>query len=173
MSEPFLGQTIMVGFNFAPRGWALCNGQLQSIAQNTALFSLLGTTYGGDGQSTFALPDFRGRASIQFGQGPGLSSYELGQASGEETHTLITTEMPAHTHIANANQSANQTTPNGFLWGGDSTGATALYTNGAPDTTLNPRAIGISGGNQPHDNMQPYLVVNFCIALEGIFPSRS
>lgn len=173
MSEPFIGQMMIVGFNFAPRGWATCDGQLMAISQNTALFSLLGTTFGGDGKVTFGLPDMRGRTPLHAGQGPGLTLRDLGEEAGTEDCTLINSEMPMHTHLANANQSANQTLPAGNVWGGDSTGTIALYSNGTPDAVLNPMALGIAGGSQPHNNMQPFLVLNFCIALEGIFPSRS
>jgi microcystin-dependent protein len=164
---------MLSGFNFAPIGWALCNGQLMAISQNTALFSLLGTYYGGDGRTTFALPDLRGRASIHQGQGQGLTPRVIGEESGEENVTLISTEMPMHTHLAQANSSANQTLPKDMIWGGDSTGTLALYSNGAPNSILNPMAIGLAGGSQPHNNMQPYLVMNYTIALEGVFPARN
>lgn len=173
MSEPFLGQIMTAGFNFAPRGWAFCNGQILSIQQNTALFSLLGTTYGGNGVSTFALPNLQSRVPVHVGQGPGLTARVLGELGGEEKHTLLVPEMPMHNHLANAAQSANQSLPTGFIWGGDGTGTLATFSNGAPDSTLSPQAIGISGGSQPHNNLQPYLAFNFCIALSGVFPSRN
>jgi microcystin-dependent protein len=169
MSEPFLGQIQSFGFNFAPRGWAMCNGQLLSIAQNTALFSLLGTTYGGNGQTTFALPNLQSRIPLHFGQGPGLSQYDLGQQAGEETVTLISTQMPQHNHLLNASSAVKlNTTP-----AGSGLGAAQIYTTAALDSVLNPQEIGFTGGSQPHDNLQPYLAINWCIALEGIFPSRN
>ena len=169
MSEPFLGQIIIVGFNFAPRGWAQCNGQILPIAQNTALFSLLGTTYGGNGQTTFALPDLRSRVPIHVGQGPGLSSYDLGQAAGTETVTLNINEIPAHNHLLGANaEEGAASNPSGQV-----PAKGGIY-GAAPDGTLmNPTVITNTGGSQPHANIQPYLTLNFCIALEGIFPSRN
>jgi microcystin-dependent protein len=172
MSEPFIGMIATFGFNFAPRGWALCNGQILSIAQNTALFSLLGTTYGGNGQTTFALPNLQSRVPIHFGQGPGLSSYDLGQQAGNETVTLTQNEMPAHTHVATlhaSTQPANDTLPTGNY------PADGGAYQSATNTNMNAGAVtnGISGGSQPHTNIQPYLAINFCIALEGIFPSRN
>jgi microcystin-dependent protein len=182
MSEPFLGQIIIVGFNFAPRGWAMCNGQILPIAQNTALFSLLGTTYGGNGQTTFALPNLQSRVPLHFGQGPGLSAYDLGQAAGSESETLTVNNLAAHTHaLVPKGQASNagdgntndpdgtfpakalnvnmySTTSDGSHLGADPTGATQT---------------GITGGSQPFSILQPYLALNFCIALEGIFPSRN
>jgi microcystin-dependent protein len=177
MSEPFIGEIRMVGFNFAPRGWALCNGQLLSIAQNTALFSLLGTTYGGNGQTTFALPDLRGRVPLHQGQGPGLTPRTIGESSGTETVTLLSSQMPAHNHtLAAFNSPGSLDTPTGNVIANivdPNTGGPATLFSATADTTMNPASIGISGGNQPHENMQPYLCVNFVIALEGIFPSRN
>lgn len=168
MSEPFLGEIRMFGGNFAPRGWAFCDGQLLPIAQNTALFSLLGTTYGGDGQSTFGLPDLRGRFPMHEGQGPGLTPRSLGAVAGAEAVTLIASQMPAHNHTVGASTGeANDVIPtNGYLAAGNQYSASA-------NTSLNPAALGVAGGSQPHDNMPPYLVVNFIIALEGIYPSRN
>ena len=169
MSQPFLGQIQSFGFNFAPRGWALCNGQLLSIAQNTALFALLGTTYGGNGQTTFALPDLRGRCSLHFGQGPGLTNRDLGEVSGTETVTLTTNQMPQHNHTMNASSATKVgSAPAGNVFGG-----APIYISGAPDSVMAPASIGMTGGSQPHPNMEPYLVINWCIALEGIFPSRN
>lgn len=167
MAEPFLGQLMLFGGNFAPRGWALCNGQILAINQNTALFSLLGTTYGGNGQTTFALPDLRGRAPLHAGQGPGLSPYALGQVGGTENVTLLATEMPAHTHAQPAT-AADETTnrPNAAV-----PARGGVYAN-SPDGS-NLAATTSAGGSQPHTNIQPYVTLNYCIALEGIFPSRN
>ncbi|HET8676384.1 MAG TPA: tail fiber protein [Blastocatellia bacterium] len=171
MSEPFLGMIAIYGFNFAPRGWAFCNGQILPIAQNTALFSLLGTTYGGNGQTTFALPNLQSRVPVHFGQGPGLSSYDLGQAAGTETVTLTGNQIPAHTHQVNASDGdATSNKPDaGVLCQGNS------YNQQPPPlVAMSASMIPPSGGgNQPHENIQPYLALNFCIALEGIFPSRN
>jgi len=174
MAEPFIGQIIMAGFNFAPRGYATCDGQLLSIAQNTALFSLLGTTFGGDGRVTFGLPDLRGRVAIHQGQGPGLTPRTMGEVAGTEGVTLLNSEMPMHNHLVNARQqNANVKTPNGNFLGAIQGTATNVYHAISDGATLNPQTIGLAGGNQPHNNMQPYLVINLCIALEGIFPSRN
>lgn len=176
MSEPFIGEIRMVGFTYAPQGWALCDGQLLSIAQNSALFALLGTTYGGNGQTTFALPDFRGRVPLHPGQGPGLSPYVLGQSSGVETVTLTTNQMPAHSHTVAANSNPGEVeSPSGYF-----PAAIADPNSGSPlnafassaNTAMNPAMVSAAGGNQPHTNLQPSLCVNFIIALEGIFPSR-
>jgi len=174
MAEPFIGQIMIVGFNFPPRNWAFCDGQLLSIAQNTALFSLLGTTYGGNGQTTFALPDLRGRVPVHAGQGPGLTPRPLGQSAGSETVTLITSQMPAHTHSLQAfNNGGDQPNPQGNILAAANQIGQNIYTNVNPDTTMSPLSLGTAGGSQPHNNMQPYLVLNFCIALYGIFPPRS
>jgi microcystin-dependent protein len=177
VSEPFIGQIILFAGNFAPRGWAFCEGQLLPIAQNTALFSILGTTYGGNGQTTFALPDLRGRVPMQPGNGPGLTPHSLGEASGSETVTLLSTQIPAHTHALGAHGGqADASSPDGAV------PAVAVDPNtqqplnlysATVTTTMAPTAVGIAGGSQPHQNMQPYLCLNFIIALEGIFPSRS
>jgi len=168
MAEPFIGQLMLVPYNFAPRGWALCNGQILPIAQSTALFSLLGTTYGGNGQTTFGLPDLRGRVPISSGQGPGLANYDLGQVGGSESVTLTTNQMPAHNHTIACNSGdPNDSSPaNRFASGGGSynSGANAAMAQGAASTV---------GGSQPHENRQPYLTLNWIIALEGIYPSRS
>jgi microcystin-dependent protein len=167
--DPFLGQLMLVPYNFAPRGWAFCNGQIMSIAQNTALFSLLGTTYGGNGQTTFALPDLRGRVAISSGQGPGLQNYSLGEIAGSENVTLISSQMPAHTHVVGASTGSAQATPDNAFPGSDT--STQIY-DLAASTTMNPQMIQPSGGSQPHENRQPYLALNYIIALQGIFPSR-
>jgi microcystin-dependent protein len=180
MSEAFLGEVRMFGGNFAPKGWALCNGQIISIQQNSALFSLLGTTFGGNGVSTFALPDLRGRLPLHAGQGLGLSAYVIGQNGGSENVTLNSNQMPAHTHTAqatvNASARADASSPSGAVPA--DTGGTSIYA-AAPDgaTTMNAgmitTVIGAAGGNQPHPNLQPFLVVNFIIALQGIYPARN
>lgn len=171
--EPFLGQIILVGFNFAPQGYATCDGQLLSIAQNTALFSLLGTTYGGNGQTTFALPDLRGRTPIHQGQGPGLSNRAIGESSGTEATTLITSNLPAHTHTLNAvSEVGTVGAPAGAFLA--ATGSfDPEYRPSGTTVQLAPQSVGITGGSQPVNNMQPYLVLNYAIALEGIFPSRN
>ena len=190
--EPFLSLIVLWAPNFAPRGWAFCNGAILSIAQNTALFSLLGTTYGGNGQTTFALPDFRGRVPVGVGQGPGLSNYDLGQVGGSENTTLTINQMPSHTHglaltvtisASNAGATSNVATVSGTNTLGaladPSTGNPILgYNNQPPNVALNTGAviggtIQPAGGSQPFSLMQPYLAINYIIALEGIFPSRS
>jgi len=174
MSEPFIGEIILFAGNFAPRGWALCQGQLLSIAQNTALFSILGTTYGGDGVTTFALPDLRGRVPVGQGQGPGLSNYVLGEQSGSENVTLIITEIPAHNHMVNCvNGDGDKQTPVSNLLANDGSGAANPYSSLSPSGQMNPLAIQPAGGSQPHNNLQPYLGLNYIIAMEGIFPSRN
>ncbi|WXH29301.1 hypothetical protein WA016_03259 [Myxococcus stipitatus] len=171
--DQFIGEIRIFAGNFAPRGWALCEGQLLPIAQNTALFSILGTTYGGNGQTTFALPDLRGRYPMQSGQGPGLSPRVLGEQAGVETVTLIQTQMPAHNHSLNVSALDGDTeTPSGTLLAADSSATTTNYRAGPIDATMNAMAIGVSGGTQPHENMCPFLVLNFMIALEGVFPAR-
>lgn len=171
--DGFLGEIDLVAFNFAPQGWAMCQGQILSISQNTALFSLLGTTYGGNGTTNFALPDLRGRRIISSGQGAGLSNYSLGETGGEETVTLTVAQMPSHTHQVNANTAVGTAlTPAGNAWASQT--STSLYSNSPTATaSLAPQAIGFSGGSQPHDNMPPYLVLNYIIALQGIYPSRN
>jgi microcystin-dependent protein len=165
MSDPYLSEIRIFSFNFPPKGWAFCNGNLLSISQNTALFSLLGTTYGGDGINTFALPDLQGRVPLHNGAG-----FNLGQNGGESTVTLNTLQMPAHTHAANANgTAAGQTSPAGNYWGN---GGQTIYADTA-NAIMNPAAVAAAGNSQPHENMSPYLVLNFCIALVGIFPSRN
>lgn len=171
MSEPFLGEIRMAGFNFAPRGWAFCNGQLLSIAQNTALFSLLGTTFGGNGQTTFALPNLQGRVPMHWGNGPGLTPRVIGEQSGVESVTLITAQMPIHNHTINGTtDDGTAKSPSGNAPSGT---ASPVYANTNVATPMSPQMCGPAGGNQPHENMQPYLAVTFIIALEGIFPSRN
>ncbi|MCP3129376.1 phage tail protein [Shewanella sp. KJ2020] len=199
MSDPFIGQISMFAGNFAPRGWALCNGQLLSISQNSALFAILGTTYGGDGQTTFGLPNLQGRVPVHQGQSPGTSLYTLGQASGTENVTLTINELPAHNHtvalsgtgnvsVAQGVSSANGNTPTPgptTVPAKVASGLNALnaYSTTAPDTTLLPvnttttvnvsGNTGVVGNNLPVPIVQPYVVVNFIIALEGVFPSRN
>lgn len=171
MADPFVAEIRIVGFNFAATGWAFCDGQLIPISQNTALFSLLGTTYGGNGQTTFALPNLQGRAPMQAGQGPGLSNRFLGEEVGSEAVTLIQSEIPVHTHALNASVSpANSRNPtNNAL--ARSRGASA-YDPGVATTGAAAQAVGIAGSSFPHNNMQPYLTLNFIIALQGVFPPR-
>ena len=165
MSTPFLAEIRIFSFNFAPKGWAMCNGQVLPINQNQALFSLLGTTYGGDGQITFALPNLQGRVPVYPGNG-----ITLGQLGGEAAHTLLLSELPAHTHTPIGNSaSASAANPSGNLWASMSSGGYQA----TPDTAMNAASILATGGSQPHDNMSPYLTLNFCIALQGIFPSRN
>ncbi|MBT9498234.1 MAG: phage tail protein [Zoogloea sp.] len=172
MSEPFIGEIRSFGFNFAPYGWAQCNGQLLPIAQNTALFSILGTTYGGDGRSNFALPNLAGSVAMGAGQGPNLTPRSLGETGGTETELLGMTQMPAHTHPANANAgNGNQPAPVGHFWAQD-LGGSKEYGDTGP-AQMAPGAVGIAGGGQPHTNLQPYQVLNYCIALQGIYPPRS
>ena len=173
MATPFMGVISMFGGNFAPRGYALCQGQLQSIAQNTALFSLLGTTYGGDGQTTFALPDLRGRAPIHQGNLAGGGNYVIGQVLGTESVTLTSSQMPAHNHTLGANSNPGSGAgPAGAVWASYSAGQNYAAAASA-NTAMNAGALSPAGGNQPHNNVQPYLAINFIIALEGIFPSRN
>ena len=189
MSTPFLGSIIVVGFNFAPPGWAFCNGQLLLISQNAALFSLLGTTYGGDGLMTFALPDLRGRVPVHAGQGSGLSNYNLGQSGGAENVALTINELPVHTPVITLNNLAahvknaagNSQTPVGNVPAIEAAGVTATYSNAAPDATMAAGAIsvtgtaaaGITGSGLPAPILSPYLTLNYIIALQGIFPSRN
>ena len=174
--DPFIGEIIMFGGNFAPRGWAFCNGQLLSISQNTALFALLGTTYGGNGQTTFALPDLRGRVPMHAGQGPGLADYSLGQRAGTESATLLVNNLPAHNHSVNAATAAPSPaplSPTGNFLAPVARGAPPIYATGPGNTQMNAGMIGITGGSQPFPILQPYLTISFIIALQGIFPSRN
>ena len=177
MSEPFIAEVRIFAGNFAPRGWAFCDGQLLPIAQNTALFSLIGTTYGGDGRTTTALPNLRGRAPMHPGRGPGLTARRLGQSGGVETVTLSEAQMPSHTHPANVTlQPGNQDdpSPNEYLAAGP-TPATTLYGDGSAtlNATLDASALPDAGGSQSHNNMQPFLTMSFIIALVGVYPSRA
>jgi microcystin-dependent protein len=176
MADPFVAEVRIFGFNFAPKGWAFCAGQLLPLSQNTALFSLLGTTYGGDGRSTFALPNMQGNAPMHPGQGPGLSLHDLGETGGSQTVTLLQSELPSHPHNVMVDNLFDGTQP--------SPGPTAAYAKASTGTPysdkttqgvigLNANAIAPAGGNQPHNNMMPYLTLNFCIALQGVFPPRT
>jgi microcystin-dependent protein len=169
MAQAFIGEIRMFGFNFAPQGWLQCNGQLLPISQNVALFSLIGTFYGGNGTTTFALPNLQSCVPIHQGQGPGLSPYVIGQTGGTENVTLLQTQMPDHTHTLNAstNEAVTDVPTGGVLAAG------LAYTPGASNTAMGATAVSGTGGSQPHTNLQPYLTVNFCIATVGIFPSRN
>jgi len=172
MADPFVAEIRIFPFNFAPRGWAWCDGQLLPLSQNTALFSLLGTTYGGDGKSNFALPDLQGRAPMHPGQGPGLSLHDLGETGGSETVTLLESEIPAHSHGVSASvaDGTNQTPVGEKLATGVGIGQ---YAPTGSLTSLNPNALAPAGGDQPHNNLQPYLTFYFNIALQGVFPPRT
>lgn len=181
MSDPYLGEIRMVGFNFAPNGWALCDGQLLPISQYTALFSLLGTSFGGNGQTTFALPDLRGRVPVHQGAGLGLSPYVMGQMGGEEKVTLTVAQIAQHNHTVGVKDDiGNVGDPTNAVLAEVNTSADprqpklmTLYSNQPPTKTMAPSAVSMTGANQPHTNIQPYLCVNFIIALVGIYPSRS
>ena len=176
MANPFVAEIRIFAGNFAPTGWALCNGQLLPISQNTALFSLLGTTYGGNGQTTFALPNLQGSVPVGFGQGPGLSLRDLGEIGGEPTVTLLSTEMPVHSHTAQASTSGGTDSPANATWGESKLGKTPLNVyaaSGANNVAMSPQALAVAGGGLPHNNMPPYLCLTFIIALQGIYPSRS
>ena len=169
MATPFIGELKLAGFNFAPRGWAFCNGQLLPIAQNTALFALLGTNYGGNGQTTFALPDLRGRTPVHIG-----SNVNLGEQGGVESVTLTVAQLPAHGHtLAGSSDLANASAPGGALPAAKPRGGINRYAPAGSDTVMAPGSVAAAGGGQPHNNMQPYLVLSWLIALEGVFPSRN
>ena len=174
MADPFVAEIRVVGFNFAPKGWAACNGQLLPLPQNTALFSLLGTTYGGDGKNTFALPDIAGRVVPHPGQGPGLSQYDLGQQGGSTATTLLQSEIPAHNHSARAStDDATFQSPSPDRALATSSPGFAYQSNTSQNlANMNGQALSVAGGSQPHNNLQPYLVLNFVIALQGVFPPR-
>jgi microcystin-dependent protein len=174
MSDQFVAEIRIFGFNFAPTGWALCNGQILPISQNTALFSLLGTTYGGNGQSTFALPNLQDSAPMHPGQGPGLSLHDLGEQGGEPFVTLLESEMPAHSHTAGAQNVAlgGLAVPTGNTLNRPASGNLFTATV-SPQVQMSLQGIGPTGGSNPHNNLMPYLTLNFCIALQGIFPPRT
>lgn len=169
MSDPFVAEIRIVGFNFPPKGWAFCDGQLMPISQNTALFSLLGTFYGGDGKSTYQLPDLQGRMPMFWGQGPGLSDRVIGESAGVESVSLLISEVPSHNHSLLAATGSVTDKPAGASLGSASN---LPYVNVAPDTTLAATALTVAGAGSPHNNMPPYLTMNFVIALQGIFPPR-
>ncbi|HEY6544599.1 MAG TPA: tail fiber protein [Dokdonella sp.] len=173
MATPYIGEIRMFGFDFPPRGWATCAGQLLAINQNQALFSLLGTTYGGNGQTTFALPDLRGRAPIHVGHGPGLGSRSLGEQGGTQQHTLLSSELPQHTHLVQVAGAPTTGAPAGDVVLAAPTGSQLFRSGSGPSAPLAATTAAQTGGNQPHPNMQPYAVVNISIALQGIFPSRN
>jgi len=171
MADPFVAEIRIFPFNFAPKGWAFCDGQLLPISQNTALFSLLGTTYGGNGKSNFALPNVQGRSPMHPGQGPGLSLHDLGETGGSETVALLLSEIPFHNHAVNAasGDPAESNNPQGNAM---SRANLNVYTNSLTLTQMSPNALVPVGGSLPHNNLQPYLTLNFCIALQGVFPPR-
>ncbi len=191
MSQPFIGQIALFPYDFAPHGWAFCQGQILPISQNTALFALLGTNFGGNGTTTFALPDLRGRVPIGAGQGPGLNNYTLAEQAGSETKTLLLSEMPSHTHVVSLsnvtavanvkNGLGNKQSPVGNVPAAEASGVTATYSNASPDAVMANTAVTLSGNptvsptgsSHPFDLRTPYLVMNYCIALQGIFPSRN
>jgi microcystin-dependent protein len=183
MSDPFVAEIRIFPFNFPPKGWAFCDGQLLPISQNTALFSLLGTFYGGDGKSTFALPDLQGNAATCQGQGGGLQDWVIGEVQGSQTVTLLDSEIPVHSHSFSATSTAgnSQTATNGQLAKGfkgnlQASNTAKMYSSAAspqPNALMNPQVLTVAGGSLPHNNMMPYLTLNFCIAMQGIFPPRS
>ncbi|MEM8696423.1 MAG: tail fiber protein [Pseudomonadota bacterium] len=171
MSEPCLSENRLMGFNFAPRGWAFCDGQILPINQNQSLYSLLGTTYGGDGRTSFALPDLRGRTPMHVGRSNGGADHRLGQKTGEETHTISAAEMPQHDHNLMASSDAVASNdPTGRVLGNNQG---LIYHAPATPVSMAPNSVANVGGGQAHENMQPYIAVNFCIALRGLFPSRN
>lgn len=172
--DPFVAEIRIFAGNFAPKGWAQCNGQLLPISQNTALFSLLGTTYGGDGKSNFALPNLQGLAPLQAGQGPGLSLRDLGETSGEQSVTLLVTEMPVHSHTVQAATSGGLPSPTANAWASGAKGHPASYAAPSGQTVqMSPSGTSVTGSSFPHNNMSPYLCLTFIIAMQGVFPPRS
>ena len=174
MADPYIGEIKMFAGNFAPRNYSFCNGQLLPIQQNTALFSILGVTYGGDGKATFALPNLQGRVPMFWGNGPGLSQHYIGEMSGEASVTLLTSEMPAHSHSLNCNENGDGgSNPQSAAFTGEERGGENVYASQTPSVQMSPQGVGNIGDSQAHNNMQPYLGLNFIIALAGMFPPRS
>ena len=176
MATPFLAEIRIFPYNFAPKGYAFCTGQILAISQNTALFSLLGTTYGGNGTSNFALPNLQGSSPIGMGQGPGLSQYVQGEVTGSSTVTLLATQIPSHNHAPQCYAGlGNQAAPTGHVWAKAHVARASdlMYTPASTPIAMMANLVGANGGGQPHNNLQPYLVLNYCIALQGIFPARS
>lgn len=174
MADPFVAEIRIFGFNFAPTGWAMCNGQILPISQNTALFSLLGTFYGGNGQSTFALPNLEGSFPLHQGQSAGGSLYDLGQTGGSDFVTLLTTEIPSHAHLEmGSNTQSTQQSPVANFSAGSNAARRYAPNATVPDVTMNIQAVGLTGGSLPHNNLSPYVVLNFCIAMQGVFPPRT
>jgi microcystin-dependent protein len=176
MADQFVSEIRIFAGNFAPKGWALCNGQLLPISQNTALFSLLGTNFGGNGQSTFGLPNLQGCVPMAFGNGAGLTPRVIGETGGESTVALLQNQMPQHTHVAQASTSGGTDSPAGAAWGESKLGKTPMNVyaaSGANNVQMNPVALAVVGGSQPHNNQPPYLCLTFIIAMQGIFPPRS
>jgi len=173
--DPFVAEIRIFPFNFAPLGWAFCDGQLLPLSQNTALFSLLGTFYGGDGKSNFALPNLQGSSPMHAGQGPGLSVRDVGQTGGVDYVTLLESEIPAHNHSVNAKLAGTAADPNGLVWGnpGGRPAPNFFATSVGTPQIMHPSSVAVSGGSQPHNNLMPYLTLSFCIALQGVFPPRS
>jgi len=172
--DPFVAEIRIFPFNFAPKGWAFCDGQILPLSQNTALFSLLGTTYGGDGKSNFALPDMQGNAPMHPGKGPGLSLHDLGESGGSETVTLLESEIPSHSHALMASSTnSSKPNPSGNALAKTSGATPYVPAAGAPLSPFSDQALAPAGGDQPHNNMQPYLTLNFCIALQGVYPPRT
>jgi microcystin-dependent protein len=173
--DPFVAEIRIFPFNFAPKGWAFCDGQILPLSQNTALFSLLGTTYGGDGKSNFALPDMQGRAPMHPGQGPGLSLHDLGETGGSDTVSLLESEIPSHSHQLRAEivDAADNHAPSSAKAMGPSAGGMVYQTNATNLVSLADNALAPAGGDQPHNNLMPYLTLNFCIALQGVYPPRT
>lgn len=171
MSQPYIGEIRMFGGSFAPAGWAFCNGQLLPISENDALFTLIGTTYGGDGQETFALPNLQSRVPMHRGQGPGLSSYQIGEMGGVEEITLTTNQIPSHSHPPLASNTGSSDSPGGFYWADSALGKP--YAAAPPGVTMNPQTNSPTGGSQPHENMIPFLCVTYIISLFGLFPSQT
>ncbi|CAG7658612.1 phage tail protein [Paenibacillus allorhizosphaerae] len=170
--DPYVGEIRLIAGNYAPRGWALCNGQVLLIQQNSILFSVIGIAFGGNGTTTFALPDLRGRAPIHQGAGPGLTNREYASEGGNETVTLTEAQIPNHTHAINNQSTANTDSPIGAVWANLGRGAVGNFYSQTPNVSMNPQAVSAAGGSQPHNNMQPFVAMNYIIALEGVYPPK-